>query len=202
MESCPGCAREAARLVVQGERRDVAPADPLSASRRARGSRMGALRGSRARSRERVGRGKRAVDLPTSGNSDMSQYHSKCARVKVATRRGPRGRARARAPGRPAAVDEVDDEAKDDALEPAVLERQVLGAPSLRPTRLRRPPSRPRASPRTGRRPRPARPARRARARGARAAADVEDAPAAKVALATRSSTSSHQLSSIGRSRS
>ncbi len=64
----------------------------------------------------------------------MSQYHSKWAFGEGRDHRAAVGGDDARElRERPPAVDEVDDEAEHDTLEPGVLERQLLGAPELQP---------------------------------------------------------------------
>jgi hypothetical protein len=78
----------------------------------------------------------------------------------------------------------VNDEAKHHALEPGVLERQLLGAPELQPDALAhgRPRDREHLLGRVDA-PDPRAPLGERRREGARAAADVEDAAARKVAL-------------------
>ncbi len=76
------------------------------------------------------GSGKRALSISRiDGKYGFSQKRSKCSGSNVVMTARPRRREHAGQLGkRPAAIDEMDDEPQHEALEPAVVERQRLGA--------------------------------------------------------------------------
>ena len=132
----PGEAGRERLVVQQAERRDVAPADPLQrllaaepaplADRGRRGRRRSPAASSSAASVSGVGKRSRSSS-PTSGKIAISQNHSKWLGVKVATTTRPvRGEDAHELREGARAVHEVDDEAEDDAVEPAVLEGERL----------------------------------------------------------------------------